>query len=293
MDASLQDPPPPPGDSRPELAREEVDALVDHLFVRTGMDFRCYARRAFERRLRHVMLHDGAGSVADLRDAVRSDVEAAALAGRLLVPVTAMFRDPPLWRALRERVVPELREERVVRVWVAGCSSGEEAYSMAILLEEEGIAERSRIYATDVDEGALARARAGTYGLEQMREYTRAHQLAGGAASLSDHYVAGASAATMKERLRRRLVFARHNLTSDGSFQVFQLVLCRNVIIYFCPAAQERIHALLHASLAPGGFLALGHRELVPLATAAGYQPWDESSKVWRRADLPAPAPAG
>jgi chemotaxis protein methyltransferase CheR len=265
-----------------EIAPDEVDALVDHLFVRTGMDFRCYARRAFERRLRHVMLQEGACTVADLQAGARSARAAAALADRLLVRVTTMFRDPPVWRVLRERVLPALSEFPVLRVWLAGCSTGEEAYSMAILLEEGGVAARSRVYATDVDEGALARARAAAYPLEQMREYTRGYQRSGGAASLSDYYVAGADAATMKDRLRRRVVFARHNLASDGSFNAFQLVLCRNVLIYFCPAVQERVHELLSASLERGGFLVLGQREVVPRSLAARYEPWDAANKLWR-----------
>jgi chemotaxis protein methyltransferase CheR len=271
----------------PPLPTAEVDALLDHLYVRTGHDFRGYARRSLERRLRHVMLHDGVATVAELRAGLAGPAGAARLCDRLLVNVTSLFRDPPFWLALRTRVLPALRELPLLRVWSAGCATGEEAWSLAILLREEGLGERSRVYATDVGEAVLARARAGILPLEHMRESTHHYARAGGATGLSSHYTVGPDGAALKPALRRQVVFARHNLASDASFNEFHLVLCRNVLIYFNPALQERAHALFLRSLAPDGVLGLGQREIVPAQLSAAYEPLDAAQKLYRRAAAP------
>jgi chemotaxis protein methyltransferase CheR len=268
------------GDAR--VDPEEVTALLDHLFVHTGMDFRRYAQRAVERRLRHIMLQEGVARVRDLRTRLTNDADATRLAERMCVKVTTLFRDPPFWVALRARIAPALRERPFVRVWIAGCASGEEAWSMAMLLAEEGLHDRSRIYATDVDETALERARAGVYPLEDMREYTHNYQRAGGAAAFSEYYTVGGGGAALRPFLRRNIVFSRHNLATDGSFNAFDLVLCRNVLIYFEPSLQEHVHALLRRSLAPGGVVALGQREVVPGALAAAYEELDAAYKLYR-----------
>src|SRR5919198_210320 len=216
----------------PQLDPRDVEALVDHLFVRAGIDFRRYARKSVERRIRHVLLQDGVASVAQLRARVAGAGAAAAvhLAHRLCVTVTTLFRDPAFWAALRRYVTPQLRTLPFVRVWSAGCATGEEAYSLAILLREEGLYARSRIYATDVDESALARARSGVFPLEHMREYTHNYVRAGGTAAFSEYYSAGADGAALKPALGQNIVFARHNLVTDASFNEFHLVLCRNVL---------------------------------------------------------------
>jgi chemotaxis protein methyltransferase CheR len=200
------------------------------------------------------------------------------------VNVTALFRDPPFWVALRARVVPLLRALPLVRVWSAGCATGEEAYSLAILLREVGLLSRARIYATDVDEAALERARAGEYPLDQVRDATQAYLRAGGTAAFSDYYDARAGGATMRAPLRRAIVFARHNLVTDASFNAFHLVLCRNVLIYFGPALQEQVRALVAESLAPGGVLGVGARELVETGPASGYVELDAAARLYRRA---------
>jgi chemotaxis protein methyltransferase CheR len=281
---SKQPPVHPAAAPLPRLAPGEVDALLDHLFVRTGQDFRAYARRSLERRLLHVMLHEGAPSVAALRARLDTPAAARLLAERLCVNVTSMFRDPPFWRALRELVVPRLREEPLARVWVAGCATGEEAYAMAILLREEGLLHRSRVYATDVDEAALSRAREGTYPLEQMREFTANYQRAGGTAAFSDHYAAGPRGAMLREAVRRRVLFARHDLVSDAPFNEFHLVLCRNVLIYFRPPLQERACAVFRHSLAPGGVLGTGLHEVLPQALPRSwFEELDGAHKLYRR----------
>ncbi|MFL5263185.1 MAG: CheR family methyltransferase [Anaeromyxobacteraceae bacterium] len=263
----------------------ELDALLDHLFVRTGLDFRRYARRSVERRLRHLMQQENLGSVREVRAHLASAAAAKAFAERLCVNVTAMFRDPPFWVALRDRVVPRLRGLPLVRVWSAGCATGEEAYSLAILLREAGLLSRTRIYATDVDEAALERARGGEYPLDHMRDSTQAYQRAGGTAAFSDYYDARAGGATMRGPLRRAILFARHNLVTDASFNAFHLVLCRNVLIYFGPALQEQVRALLAESLVPGGVLGVGARELVATGAGCGYLELDAAARLYRRAD--------
>jgi chemotaxis protein methyltransferase CheR len=290
--ADIGPPPAPLGDGvdeprEPELDRRDVDALVDHLFVRAGIDFRRYARKSVERRIRHVLLQDGVASVAQLRARVAGAGAAAAvhLAHRLCVTVTTLFRDPAFWTALRRYVTPQLRTLPFVRVWSAGCATGEEAYSLAILLREEGLYARSRIYATDVDESALARARSGVFPLEHMREYTHNYVRGGGTAAFSEYYRAGAEGAALAPSLARNIVFAPHNLAADATFNDFQLILCRNVLIYFEASLQRAAHELLHKSLAPGGVLGLGLREVVPRELCPGrYDELDAALKLYRDA---------
>jgi chemotaxis protein methyltransferase CheR len=276
----------------PVLRDDEVLALLDHLFIRTGVDFRRYSQPAVRRRLRHVMLQDGLRSVRELRAWLGPPQAAARLAGRLQVKVTTMFRDPPFWRAFRQLVVPLLRPLPFVRVWHAGCATGEEAYSLAIVLREAGLYHRSRIYATDVDDAALERARAGSYPLEDAREFTLGYVQAGGTAAFSEYYTASSAGVAMREHVRRHLVFSRHNLATDASFNEFHVVLCRNVLIYFGAALQERTHALVWRSLVPGGVLGLGRREIVPGLEARPYASLDPTGKLYRRLPLPAPSQA-
>lgn len=269
MDATP--PRPSPAAAAPRDGRDagEVEALLDHLFVRTGLDFRLYARRAVARRLQHILVQEGLPSVAALlaRTAAEEDAAAAALATRLCTPVTSLFRDPPFWTALRRDVLPRLRGLPLVRAWSAGCATGEEAFSLAIVFREEGVAGPVRIYATDVDEPALARARAGWLPVSHMPEYTQNYLRGGGTSSLSAYYSAGASAATLVPSIRRDIVFSRHNLATDAPFHAFDLVLCRNVLIYFSPETAAIVLGRLVRALAPGGLLVLGPVDL-PLARA-------------------------
>ena len=185
----------------------------------------------------------------------------------------------------RRYVVPQLRTLPFVRVWSAGCATGEEAYSLAILLREEGLYARSRIYATDVDESALARARSGVFPLEHMREYTHNYVRGGGRAAFSEYYRAGAEGAALAPSLARNIVFARHDLAADATFNEFHVILCRNVLIYFDASLQRGAHELLHRSLAPGGVLGLGLREVVPRDLCPGrYDEIDAALKLYRDA---------
>ena len=195
-----------------------------------------------------------------------------------------MFRDPAFFRALRSEVVPLLRAHPFVRIWHAGCSTGEEVYSMAILLEEEGLLDRCRIYATDMQGPVLEQAKAGIFSLELMKEYTASYIAAGGTRAFSDWYSANYDHAIIKQSLKRNVVFAQHNLVTDGSFNEFHLVLCRNVMIYFNAALQSRVHRLIYQSLRRFGILALGRREVLDHTVhAADYEPICASERIYRR----------
>src|SRR5687768_10190839 len=202
----------------------------------------------------------------------------------LSINVTAMFRDPSFYATFREHVVPLLRTYPFIRVWNAGCSTGEETYSFAILLEEEGLYERARIYATDFNADVLRRARAGEFRLDRMQEYTQNYLRAGGAREFSAYYTVDGDVAKLEDRLSEHLVFAQHNLASDRSFNEFNVVLCRNVLIYFGRDLQRRVHQLFYDSLARFGVLGLGQKETLRFTDLEDcYETLDEREKLYRR----------
>ena len=181
----------------------------------------------------------------------------------LSINVTAMFRDPAFYVAFREKVVPLLRTYPFTRIWEAGCSTGEEVYSLAILLQEEEVYDRTRIYATDINESVLERAQAGVFPLDKMREYTQNYIKAGGKRAFSEYYLAKYDGAQFQRSLVENVVFAQHNLVSDRSFNEFNVIVCRNVMIYFDRALQDRVHRLFYESLVTFGVLALGRKESI------------------------------
>jgi chemotaxis protein methyltransferase CheR len=260
---------PPAGDDRPAAGAEtlediEVDLLLEAVWRYHGYDFRDYARASIKRRVRSFMQEEALPTVSSLQERVLHDAFALRRFLRALsVNVTAMFRDPAFYRALREVVVPVLRTYPLVRIWHAGCSTGEEVYSVAILLREEGLYERCQLYATDINEAVLRQARKGEVPLAAMRENTRNYLEAGGRQGFARWYAAREDRAVLDPELRRNVVFAQHNLASDGSFNEFNLIVCRNVMIYFNRRLQERVHRLLYASLVQFGFLGLGSKETV------------------------------
>jgi chemotaxis protein methyltransferase CheR len=201
----------------------------------------------------------------------------------LSINVTEMFRDPAFFRALREQVVPILRTYPYARVWNAGCSTGEETYSLAIVLEEAGLLDRTRIYATDMNDDVLARAQSGRFPLEKMRRYTENYQRAGGEGDFSRFYTVRGDEAEFSPALMDGAVFAQHNLAQDSSFNEFQLVVCRNVLIYFGRPLQERVHELFLESLSRFGVLALGHKESVVASVEDRYDVLDPAEKLYRR----------
>ncbi|MGH8869513.1 MAG: CheR family methyltransferase [Actinomycetes bacterium] len=273
------------GDGRDDPEDLEVDLILDGVFRRYGYDFRHYARASVRRRLWRRVHAEGVATLTGLLDRVLHDEPAM---GRLLsdltVNVTSMFRDPTFFSAFREKVVPVLRTYPFLRVWNAGCATGEETYSLAILLTEVGLYERSRIYATDMDEAVLRAAADGVFPLARMQQYTENYLSAGGSRSFSDYYVSGYDGARFDRGLLRNVVFAQHNLVSDRSFNEFHVIVCRNVMIYFDTHLQERVHRLFWDSLVPFGVLALGHKESVRLTPfAQRYADVDHLEKIYRR----------
>ena len=263
----------------------EVALLLEAIYRRYGFDFREYARASLKRRLWRRAHAEGVETISALQDLVLHD---PACMERLLldlsINVTSMFRDPSFYAAFREKVAPLLRTYPFTRIWVAGCSTGEEVYSLAIVLDEEGLLERTRIYATDINEAVLERARLGVFPLEKMQEYTQNYLAAGGARAFSEYYHANYDGAAFDRRLTEHAVFAQHNLVSDRSFNEFHAIVCRNVMIYFDRPLQERVFELFHESLARLGVLALGHRETIRLSSHADrYEALDPVEKLWRK----------
>jgi chemotaxis protein methyltransferase CheR len=247
-----------------ELEALELELLLEGIHRRYGFDFRRYAPASLRRRVRRRMDGEKVETVSALQALILHD---PAVMERLLldlsVNVTAMFRDPSFFLAFRKKVVPVLRSYPFSRLWVAGCSTGEEVYSLAILLAEEGLSDRVRIYATDINEAVIDRARLGVFPLEKMQEYTQNYIRAGGTRSFSEYYVARYDGARFSSELVDGVVFAQHNLASDAVFNEFQVITCRNVMIYFAQPLQQHVHGLFYESLAMFGVLALGQKETI------------------------------
>jgi chemotaxis protein methyltransferase CheR len=268
-----------------DLERIEVDLLLEGIFRHYGFDFRSYAYSSLKRRLWKRIRAEGLTSISELQSRVLHD---PALMQKLLldlsINVSGMFRDPAFFRCFREKVVPTLRTYPFIRVWHAGCSTGEEVYSMAILLEEEGLYDRARIYATDINEVVLQTARSGIYPAARMQEYTQNYMRAGGARAFSDYYTAKYDAAIFSDSLLRNVVYAQHNLVTDRSFSEFHVILCRNVMIYFDRALQERVHTLFYESLVQLGYLGLGSKESLRFSKyEACFEQIDQREKIYRR----------
>lgn len=263
----------------------EIDVFLEAVARVYGYDFRDYARASLRRRLWRRVAAERRTSISGLLETVLHDHGAMErLRNDLSVTATSMFRDPPFFVALRTQVLPRLRTYPFIRIWVAGCASGEELYSLAILLREEGVTERVRIYATDVSDEILDRAQSGRVRLDKMRAYSSNYLETGGSEGLSRYYEVEGRWARLDASLRERVVFARHNLVTDGTFNEFHLILCRNVLIYFNRTLQGRVHRLLDQSLVPLGLLGLGAREsLAGSAIEDRYEPLDGDVRIYRK----------
>ncbi len=227
-----------------------------------GYDFTEYSESSLQRRITHFMDARRITSLDSLAKAILRDDELfEQFVQEVSVTVTAMFRDPAFFKCLREKVAPRLATYPLIKIWIAGCATGEEAYSLAILLKEEGLLGRSLIYATDINQRSLQKARSGIFPIEHMPEYTGNYLKSGGNTSFSDYYLAKYDAVLIDKTLREHTVFSVHNLTTDQSFNEFQLILCRNVLIYFNQSLQNRVIHLFYESLCPFGILALGSKE--------------------------------
>lgn len=260
----------------------EIRLLLDAIYHRYHYDFRGYALASLKRRLHQAKVHFQCGSYTQLQDLVLHQPEIMPkLLGFLTVQVSELFRDPPFFRCLREEVIPYLKTYPSLKVWIAGCSSGEELYSMAILFREEGLEQRTMFYATDINPDALQRAEAGIYDLNRIPLFTANHQKSGGKSSLSNYYTAAYGAAVLDKSLRQRTVFSDHSLVTDSVFAEVQLVCCRNVLIYFDRELQDRTIGLLTESLSWNGFLGLGSRETLRFSAYA-----DQFSEFSREARI-------
>lgn len=263
----------------------ELPLLLEAMYQRYGYDFRDYAPASLRRRIERAMADCGAATLSAFQDRILHDP--AAMAGFLdvvSVDVTAMFRDPGFYRALRAKVLPGLAGLPHLRVWHAGCASGEEVYSMAVLLHEEGLLERAQIYATDINARVLERGKQAIFPIKHMQDYTANYLKAGGRAAFSDYYTARHEGVILADFLRHNVVWAEHNLVSDSSFNEFQIVLCRNVMIYFNRKLQARVHGLLHASLMTGGTLGLGHGESLQFTPFEDrYEVTDREERLYRK----------
>ena len=268
-----------------ELEDIEISLLLEGLYRYYGFDFREYSPASLKRRILERMRAEKIESVSRFQDRVLHD---AACMERLLlglsVHVTSMFRDPDFYLTFRRKVVPILKTYPTVRIWHAGCSTGEEIYSMSILLQEEGLYRKSLIYATDISHEVLRKAKEGIFPLAAMQEYTVNYMKAGGTREFSDYYTAHYDNVIFHPSLKTNVVFAEHNLATDGSFNEFHVVLCRNVMIYFNKALQERVHNLVYESLSMFGIFGLGNKESLKFTPREGfYEKMDDVNELYRK----------
>lgn len=263
----------------------EISLLLEGIYRHYGYDFRDYVFSTIRRRILHRMQKENISSISGLQEKVLHNPDfMQRLLNDFSIHVTEMFRDPGFFKAFREKVVPCLRLSPLVRIWHAGCSSGEEVYSMAILLHEEGLAEKSIIYATDINDDLLIKAKEGVYPLQKMQAYTLNYQQAGGKRPFSEYYTVHNQGAVFHSFLKRNMVYSQHNLVSDSSFNEFNVIICRNVMIYFNLSLQNRVHRLLYESLGPEGFLVLGEKEGIRATNYANmYREVDAGGKIYRK----------
>ena len=270
---------------RDDVEEIEIALLLEAIYRRYGFDFREYAPASLKRRLWRRASAERLTTMSALQDRLLRD---SGCMERLLldlsINVTAMFRDPSFYTSFREHVVPLLHTYPFTRVWVAGCSSGEEVYSLAIVLDEEGLLDRARIYATDINESVIEKARLGVFPLDKMQEYTQNYLKAGGTRAFSEYYLASYDGAVFDKRLVEHAVFAQHNLVSDKAFNEFQVIVCRNVMIYFDRTLQQRVLGLFHESLVHLGVLGLGRKESIRFSDYADrYEELDQVERLYRK----------
>lgn len=271
-----------PGVGDVDIENIEISLLLEAVFQCYGFDFRHYAHASLKRRIHQCMHAEKVGSASALQEKLLYNT--ASMERFLLVlsiNVTSLFRDAGFYRVFREQVVPRLRTYPFIRIWHAGCSSGEEVYSLAILLQEEGLYDRVRLYATDMNEVVLARARDGIYPLERMREYAKNYARAGGKRVLADYYTTQYGRAIFHGSLKKNIVWSQHNLATDGSFNEFHVILCRNVLIYFDQTLQMRVHQLLYDSLINFGMLGLGQMESIRFSPHEACYETRDSTEKW------------
>lgn len=245
-----------------ELEQIEIQLLLEGIYQHYGYDFRDYAPASLRRRIWNVIQTEKLQTISGLQERLlHNPISMEQFVLALSVNVTTMFRDPEFYLVFRKKVIPLLRTYPSIKIWHAGCATGEEVYSMAVLLEEEGLLNRCTIYATDINEEVVKKAKTGIFPLENMREYTVNYLQAGGTRAFSEYYTAGYGNAILRPSLSKNIVFAQHNLVSDSPFNQFHVIWCRNVTIYFNKKLQRRVYNLLYESLVTFGTLGLGSKE--------------------------------
>lgn len=268
-----------------EVSDEDLELVLNDVVELYGYDFTNYSQASMRRRITRLVTNDHFSSFAEFRYRVRNDKSYfKRFVEEITVNVTEMFRDPLFYRSLRERVLPLLAPLPVIRVWHAGCASGEEVYSMAIILHEAGLLKKSLLYATDINPSVLERVRHGVYPISQMKQYSENYIQSGGKHDFSSYYTAQYDSVKFDEFLSKRIVLATHNLVADRSFNEFQLILCRNVMIYFDKPFQDRVLHLFYDSLEMLGYLALGSKETLKFTDIAKkFQQLENKEKIWRK----------
>lgn len=274
--------------SRNPISEQEVSLLLNDVLERYGYDFTAYAPASINRRVNHLYQVDRFPSFAEYRYRIITDsTYALRFVEEITVNVTEMFRDPSFYQALRTEVLPVLATYPFIRVWHAGCSTGEEVYSFAILLKEAKLLQKAVIYATDINAGVLEKGRKGMFRLSQMQQYSRNYMEAGGREDFSAYYTANYEYAKFREDLGEKIIFSPHNLVTDGSFNEFQLIICRNVLIYFNRTLQDRVLTLFSDSLEQLGFLALGSKETLNFTSVTRkFKQLENREKIWRKVQL-------
>lgn len=269
----------------PEIVKdEELEYLIKDVYDLYGYDFSLYSRASFKRRVNRICLIDKFTSFAELRYTLINEPNyLKRFIEEVTVNVTEMFRDPYFFKELRENILPQLGTYPLIRIWVAGCSTGEEAYSVAILLKEAGLYHKSLIYATDINPSVLETARAGVFPISQMKTYSENYILSGGKKDFSDYYTANYDSARFDSSLKEKMILSTHNLVSDSSFNSFQLIVCRNVLIYFDKPLQERVFKLFDDSLENLGYLALGSKETLRFSNLATIYQQIDDQKIWKK----------
>lgn len=272
-------------DETSENEKIEFDLLLQAIYQKYGYDFRNYSKASIRRRIRRRFSLSGLKTISEMQHKLLNDKQFfEVLLLDLTVNVTEMFRDPSFFKTIRKTVIPELKKQPFIRVWHAGCSSGEEVYSTAIMLNEEGLYKNTLIYATDVNEAVLDKAKKGIFPIDRMKDYTRNYRNAGGIASFADYYTARYDHAIMDNSLKKNIVFSDHNLVTDDVFGEMNLIICRNVLIYFSSDLQERVFGLFWESLRSGGFLCLGSKETIRFSTYSDdFKNVAEGEKIYRK----------
>jgi len=267
------------------LNDKEYRELLEAIRLIYGYDFTDYAEPSVKRRILHFMENKRIASIEVLEKMLfREEVVFEEFVQNLSVTVTEMFRDPSFYKQLREAVLPQLATYPVIKIWIAGCATGQEVYSISILLKEEGLLSRSIIYATDINQRSLQIAKKGIYALDEMKMYTQNYLNAGGSAAFSDYYMAHHNSVLFDHHLNRNTVFSAHNLATDKSFNEFQLIICRNVIMYFNQRLQDKVITLFYESLSPFGYLGLGDKESILFSSKKDFfEEISRKEKIYRR----------